>query len=59
MQNENLPTEELKNSVLSMKIYHSQKLNADDIQKFLQGYTIVADNDKNRALFNSLKIIPN
>ena len=36
MQNENLPTEELKNSVLSMKIYHSQKLNADDIQKFLK-----------------------
>jgi hypothetical protein len=25
MQNENLPTEELKNSELSMKIYHSQK----------------------------------
>jgi uncharacterized membrane protein len=29
----------------------SKKLKADDIQKFLQGYTIVADNDKNRATF--------
>ena len=29
----------------------SKKLKADDIQKFLQGYTIVADNDKNRAIF--------
>jgi len=26
-------------------------LNENDIQKFLKGYTIVADNDKNRATF--------
>ena len=52
MQNENLPTEELKKfGIINEDLSFFKKLNADDIQKFLQGYTIVADNDKNRATF--------
>ena len=52
MQTENLPTEELKKfEIINEDLSFSKKLKADDIQKFLQGYTIVADNDKNRATF--------
>ena len=52
MQNEQLPTEELKKyGIINDDLSFSKKLNEDDIQKFLQGYTIVADNDKNRATF--------
>ena len=52
MQTENLPTEELKKfGIINEDLSFSKKLKADDIQKFLQGYTIVADNDKNRATF--------
>lgn len=52
MQNHNLPTDELKNfGIINDDLTFSKKLNDDDIQKFLQGYTIVADNDKNRATF--------
>ena len=52
MKNEHLPTEELKKfGIINEDLSFSKKLNADDIQKFLQGYTIVADNDKNRATF--------
>ena len=52
MQNENLPTEELKKfGIINEDLSFSKKLNANDIQRFLQGYTIVADNDKNRATF--------
>jgi len=47
-----LPTDDLKKfGIINEDNTFSQKLNADDIQKFLQGYTIVADNDKNRATF--------
>jgi len=47
-----LPTDELKKyGIINDDLSFSKKLNADDIQKFLQGYTIVADNDKNRATF--------
>ena len=52
MQTENLPTEELKKfGIINEDLSFSKKLNPDDIQKFLKGYTIVADNDKNRATF--------
>lgn len=52
MQNHNLPTDELKNfGIINDDFTFSKKLSADDIQKFLHGYTIVADNDKNRATF--------
>lgn len=52
MQNKNLPTEELKKfGIINEDLSFSKKLNADDIHKFLNGYTIVADNDKNRATF--------
>ncbi len=52
MNNNNLPTEDLKKfGIVNEDLSFSKKLNADDIQKFLQGYTIVADNDKNRATF--------
>lgn len=52
MKNSNLPTDELKKyGIIGEDYTFSKKLSADDIQKFLQGYTIVADNDKNRATF--------
>ena len=52
MNTKTLPTDELKKyGIINEDNSYSKKLNADDIQKFLQGYTIVADNDKNRATF--------
>lgn len=52
MNNNTLPTDELKKyGIINEDLSFSEKLNADDIQKFLQGYTIVADHDKNRATF--------
>lgn len=52
MQNHNLPTAQLKNfGIINDDHTFSKKLSEDDIRKFLQGYTIVADNDKNRATF--------
>lgn len=52
MQSEHLPTDELKKfGIINEDLSFSKKLNEDDIQKFLQGYIIVADNDKNRASF--------
>jgi hypothetical protein len=52
MNTNTLPTDELKKyGIINEDNSFSKKLNPDDIQKFLQGYTIVADNDKNRATF--------
>lgn len=52
MKNSNLPTDELKKyGIIGEDHTFSQKLSAEDIQKFLQGYTIVADNNRNRATF--------
>ena len=52
MNTNTLPTDELqKYGIINEDLSFSKKLNADDIQKFLQGYSIVADNDKNRATF--------
>lgn len=52
MQNEHLPTEDLKKfGIINEDLSFSKKLSENDIQKFLQGYTIVADNEKNRAIF--------
>ena len=52
MNTNTLPTDELKKyGIIENDNSFSKKLNSDDIQKFLQGYTIVADNDKNRATF--------
>lgn len=52
MQNHNLPTDELKNfGIINDDLTFSKKLSPEDIEKFLKGYTIVADNDKNRATF--------
>ncbi len=52
MNNTTLPTDELKKyGIINEDLSFSKKLNADDIQKFLKGYTIVADHDKNRATF--------
>lgn len=52
MNTNTLPTDELKKyGIINEDMSFSEKLNADDIQKFLKGYTIVADNDKNRATF--------
>lgn len=52
MQNEHLPTDDLKKfGIINEDLSFSKKLTDNDVQKFLQGYTIVADNDKNRATF--------
>ncbi|QIY83749.1 hypothetical protein HER18_09510 [Chryseobacterium sp. NEB161] len=52
MQTEHLPTEDLKKfGIINEDLSFSKNLKEDDIQKFLQGYTIVADNGKNRATF--------
>ena len=52
MQTNNLPTDDLKKyGIVEPDNSFSKKLSAEDIQKFLQGYTIVADNEKNRATF--------
>lgn len=52
MQTEHLPTEDLKKfGIINEDLSFSKNLKADDIQKFLQGFTIVADNGKNRATF--------
>lgn len=47
-----LPTEDLKNyGIIGEDNSFSKKLSAEDIQKFLQGSAIVADNNKNRMIF--------
>ena len=52
METNNLPTDELKKyGIVEPDNSYSKKLSAQDIQKFMQGYTIVADNEKNRATF--------
>lgn len=52
MEYNNLPTDELKKfGIINEDLTFSKKLSAEDIQKFLKGYTIVADNEKNRATF--------
>ncbi|KQT23706.1 hypothetical protein ASG22_06595 [Chryseobacterium sp. Leaf405] len=52
MNNTTLPTDELKKyGIINEDNSFSKKLNIEDVQKFLQGYTIVADHDKNRATF--------
>ena len=52
MNTNTLPTDELKKyGIINEDLSFSKKLNADDVQKFLKGYTIVADHGKNRATF--------
>ena len=52
MKNSNLPTDELKKyAIINEDHTFSKKLTEEDIQKFFQGYTIVADNDTKRATF--------
>lgn len=52
MKNETLPTEDLKKyGIINEDNTFSKKLTADEVIKFMQGYTIVADNEKNRATF--------
>lgn len=47
-----LPTDDLKKyGIIESDNSFSKKLSADDIQKFLNGFTIVADNDKSRITF--------
>ncbi|AZA73808.1 hypothetical protein [Chryseobacterium indoltheticum] len=64
MNTDILPTQELKEfGIINNDNSFTQKLSAEEIQKFLQGYTIVADNNKKRATFqlvdnnNRLKVI--
>ena len=52
METKNLPTDELKKyGIVKPDNSFSKKLSAQDIQKFMQGYSIVVDNKKNRATF--------
>lgn len=53
MKNETLlPIDDLKKyGIINEDNTFSKKLSEDDVTKFMQGYTIVADNDKNRATF--------
>ncbi|WP_027384927.1 hypothetical protein [Epilithonimonas caeni] len=52
MNTTTLPTDDLKKyGIIESDNSFSKKLSADDIQKFLQGFTIVADNDKSRITF--------
>lgn len=52
MQHPNLPTEDLKSyGIINEDLTFTEKLSHEDVQKFLRGYTIVADNDRNRATF--------
>lgn len=52
MNTDILPTQELKEfGIINNDNSFTQKLTAEEIQKFLQGYTIVADNNKKRATF--------
>lgn len=52
MQNNKLPTDDLKKyGIVDENNSFSKKLSETDIQKFLKGFTIVADNGKNRATF--------
>ncbi|WPO84657.1 hypothetical protein SD427_18840 (plasmid) [Chryseobacterium sp. JJR-5R] len=51
-KNGTLPTDDLKKyGIIEADNSFSKKLTADDIQKFLQGFVIVADNDKRRVTF--------
>jgi len=52
MQHPNLPTEDLKSyGIINEDLTFTEKLSPEDVQKFLRGDTIVADNDRNRATF--------
>lgn len=52
MNNNTLPQEDLKKyGIINEDNSFSKKLSAEDIEKFLNGYTIVADNEKNRIAF--------
>jgi len=47
-----LPIDDLKKyGIINEDNTFSKKLTADDVTKFMKGYTIVADNDKSRATF--------
>lgn len=50
--NNELPTDELKKyGIMDANQTFSKKLTDEDIEKFLNGYTLVADNDKDRITF--------
>lgn len=52
MKNDSLPTDELKKyGIIDSDNSFSKKLSPEDIQKFMNGETIVADNDKNQIAF--------
>jgi len=56
MNNNTLPIDDLKKyGILNEDHSFSKKLSADDIMRFLEGYTIVADNDKKRATFQLIE----
>ena len=52
MNYDNLPTDDLKEfGIIGADNILSKKLSNDDIQKFLKGESLVADNGKDRVVF--------
>lgn len=52
MKHQNLPTEDLKTyGIINEDLTFSKKISEEDLRKFLNGYTIVADNNTKRATF--------
>ena len=52
MNYDNLPTDDLKEfGIIGADNTFSKKLSNDDIQKFLKGESLVADNGKDRVVF--------
>lgn len=54
--NNTLPTDDLKKyGIIDSDNSFTKKLSPDDIQKFLQGQTLLAENDKNRISFQLIE----
>ena len=52
MNNNTLPTDDLKKyGIINADNSFTKKMSAEDIMSFLQGNTMIADNQKNRIVF--------
>ena len=52
MDTTHLPIDDLKKyGIIDQELAFSKKLNEEDIQKFLKGFIMVAENDKHRITF--------
>lgn len=56
MNTKELPTDDLKKyGILNPDNSFTKKLNYDEVQKFLEGQALVADNEKNRVVFKLIE----